>query len=221
MLVGALPAVVEAKRLPVSAQADERAIDIRFAMSDLTLEACGFALHDGEHALVLGPPRTGRTAALAAIGAAARSAGVEVTVVADRPSDLAARLGVEAVPAHCLSDKPCNTDRRSERRLLLVDDADRVDDPDGNLARIAASNSRCHIVAATTADRMRSCYGHWLAEMRASRTGVLFRPGPLDGDLLGAALPARLALAPLPGRGLIVADGTVAAAQVALVAPTA
>ena len=57
--------------------------------------------------------------------------------------------------------------------------------------------------------------------MRSCRTGVLFRPGPLDADLLGASLPARLALAPLPGRGLTVADGAAAMVQVALVASAA
>ena len=172
-------------------------------------------------ALVLGPPRTGRTATLAAIAAAARSAGVEVTVVADQPDDLSVRLGVGPAPVEGLAGGAGGSEHPA-RRLLLVDDADRVDDPGGVLARIAArSGGRCHLVAATTADRMRSSYGHWLAEMRSCRTGVMFRPGPLDGDLLGATLPARLVLPPLPGRGLIVADGTVVTAQVALVGPAA
>ena len=217
--IGSLPAVVGADRLPVSGRELGRFVDVRFAMSDLTLQPVGFALHHGEHALVLGPPRTGRTATLAAIAAAARSAGVEVTVVADQPDDLSVRLGVGPAPVEGLAADTGGSDHPA-RRLLLVDDADRVDDPGGVLARIAArSGGRCHLVAATTADRMRSSYGHWLAEMRSCRTGVMFRPGPLDGDLLGAALPARLVLPPLPGRGLIVADGTVAAAQVALVGP--
>ena len=100
---------------------------------------------------------------------------------------------------------------------MLVDDAERVSDPAGVLARLAAGeDGRCHLVAATAADRLRASYGHWLHEMRACRTGVLFRPGPLDADLLGAALPAHLTLAPVPGRGLIVADGTAAVAQVAV-----
>ena len=217
--IGSLPAVVGADRLPVSGRELGRFVDVRFAMSDLTLQPVGFALHHGEHALVLGPPRTGRTATLAAIAAAARSAGVEVTVVADQPDDLSVRLGVGPAPVEGLAADTGGSDHPA-RRLLLVDDADRVDDPGGVLARIAArSGGRCHLVAATTADRMRSSYGHWLAEMRSCRTGVMFRPGPLDGDLLGAALPARLVLPPLPGRGLIVADGTVVAAQVALVGP--
>ena len=209
--IGSLPPRISFEELPGRALIEERLIDIRFAMGDLSLAPTGFALHDGEHALVLGPPRTGRTCTLAALGAAARGAGIEVVVVADRPGDLARLLAVEPVTVEALDDP-------DGRRLLLVDDADRVSDPSGLLARLAAGRDRsCHLVASATAERLRASYGHWLNEMRTCRTGVLFRPGPLDGDLLGAALPARLDLPPVPGRGLVVADGAAAAAQVALV----
>ena len=214
--IGSLPHKISFEDLPGSALSEDRRINIGFAMGDLSLAPTGFALHDGEHALVLGPPRTGRTCTLAAVGAAARRACVEVVVVADRPGDLARRLEMEPVTAAEL-DAP-----DGRRRLLLIDDAERVSDPSGLLARLAAGGDRsCHLVASATAERLRSSYGHWLNEMRSCRTGVLFRPGPLDGDLLGAALPARLDLAPVPGRGLIVADGAAAVAQVALVGPAA
>lgn len=210
--IGSLPPRVSFEDLPGSALGEDRRIDLRFAMGDLSLAPTGFALHDGEHALVLGPPRTGRTCTLAALGAAARGAGIEVVVVADRPGDLARLLAVEPVPVAEVGVAD------GRRRLLLVDDADRVSDPSGLLAGLAAGgDGSCHLVASVTAERLRSSYGHWLSEMRTCRTGVLFRPGPLDGDLLGAALPARLELPPVPGRGLVVADGAAAAAQVALV----
>ncbi len=211
--IGSLPLEIAFEDLPGSALVEDRHIDVRFAMGDLGLAPTGFALHDGEHALVLGPARTGRTCALAAIGAAARTAGVEVVVVADRPGDLCRLLDLEVVPAGSLDDAVEGT-----RCLLLVDDADRVSDPSGLLARVAATGGgSCHLVVSATADRLRSSYGHWLSEMRSCRTGMLFRPGPLDGDLLGAALPARLTLPPVRGRGLIVANGAAAVAQVALV----
>ncbi len=209
--IGSLPPKISFEDLPGSLLSDDRRIEIRFAMGDLSLAPTGFALHAGEHALVLGPPRTGRTCALAAMGAAARGAGVEVVVVADRPGDLARLLRMEPVPV-------AELDASDARRLLLIDDADRVTDPSGELARLAAGrDGMCHLVASASAERLRSSYGHWLNEMRTCRTGVLFRPGPLDGDLLGAALPARLELPPVPGRGLVVADGAAAVAQVALV----
>ena len=210
--IGSLPPRISLEDLPGSARSEDRRIDIRFALGDLSLAPTGVALHDGEHALVLGPPRTGRTCTLAALGATARRAGVEVVVVADRPGDLAGLLGMEPVPVAELDDPD------GRRRLLLIDDADRVTDPSGLLARLAAGrDGSCHLVASASAERLRSSYGHWLSEMRTCRTGVLFRPGPLDGDLLGATLPPRLELPPVPGRGLIVADGAAAVAQVALV----
>ena len=216
--IGSLPQHISLEDLPGGAHVDHRCIDVSFAISDLTLEPAGLTLHDGEHALVLGPPRTGRTGSLAAIGAAARTAGVEVIVVADRLGELSAWLGLDPVPADSISDAA----DRGSRRLLLVDDADRVSDPSGLLAGLAASTAgRSHLVVATTADRLRSAFGHWLHEMRSCRTGVLFRPGPLDADLLGTAVPARLAPSPLPGRGLVVADGTATVVQVALAVPAA
>lgn len=210
--VGSLPQRLSLDDLPGRARVEDRSIDVRFAISDLTLEPAGLTLHDGEHALVLGPPRTGRTSALAAIGAVARTAGVEVVVVADRPGELSALLDLQPLSADLLDD--CA--EAGTRRLLLVDDADRVRDPSGLLAGLAScGGGRVHLVASTTADRLRSPYGHWLHELRSCRTGLLFRPGPLDADLLGANVSARLTLAPVPGRGLIVADGTVTVVQVA------
>ena len=72
-------------------------------------------------------------------------------------------------------------------------------------------------MAAARTDRLRSAYGGWLSELRSSRSGVLFRPGPVDGDLLGAALPARLDLPAVAGRGVVVSSGDAAVAQIALV----
>ena len=216
--VGSLPRERSLADLPAGARLNDGSIEVRFALSDLTLEPTGLTLHDGEPALVLGPPRTGRTSTLAAIGAAARTAGVDVVVVADRPGELSDLLGQEPVPVDSL-DKAVEGDAR---RLVLVDDADRVGDPSGVLAGLAtATAGRGHLVASTTADRLRSSYGHWLHEMRSCRAGVLFRPGPLDADLLAATVPSRLSLAAVPGRGLLVADGTATVVQVALAAPAA
>ena len=243
-VIGSLPAVVSAANLPVSAEESHNRIVLRFALGDLGLAPVGFALHDGEHALVLGPPGSGRTSALAAIGAAA---GPLAAVVADEPTDLSRRLGLAPVPvaeveglALAAEVERLGSGRRARRgepedrhdcpedvvplgpprRVLLVDDADRAADPDGALGRIAADAAvRLHIVAAVRPDRLRSAYGGWLSELRASRSGVLFRPGPVDGDLLGATLPARLDLPAVAGRGVVVSAGTAAVAQIASVEP--
>ena len=92
--------------------------------------------------------------------------------------------------------------------VLLVDDAERVDD-DGTLAAlVAAVRPRLHVVAAGRPDVVRSLYGHWTAAVRRSRLGILLQPDlDVDGDLLGAVLPRRQPVAPLPGRGHLVVDG--------------
>ncbi len=220
MSIGVLPSVVPAGVLGVGGTLEERRVRLRFAMCDLRLRPIGFALHDGEHAMVLGPPRTGRTSALAAIGVAARRAGASVLVVSDRPSsDLAALLGVAPITAEQL-DAAGPQDGPS-RCVALIDDADMVrDSPDGALAGVVSDRgSRLHVVASATAERVRSSYGHWLTEMRSCRTGLLLRPGPLDGDLLGVALPPRLGLAPRPGLALIIENGAAELCQVALLEP--
>jgi len=220
MSIGVLPSVVTAGVLSIGGVLEDHLIRLRFAMCDLRLRPIGFALHDGEHAMVLGPPRTGRTSALAAIGAAARQTGASVLVVSDRPSsNLADLLRVNPITAEQLDT--ASAQGGPSRCVALIDDADMVrDSPDGALSGVVSDrSSRVHVVASATADRVRSSYGHWLAEMRSCRTGLLLRPGPLDGDLLGVALPPRLELAPRPGLALIVENGAAELCQVALFEP--
>ncbi len=214
--IGSLPAVVDASLLPLSAEVVEHYVDLRFAMSDLNLESVGLRLHDGEHALVLGPPRTGRSTTLAAIGAAARDSGLQVVVVSPKQNPLWEELAIARRDPGELSEHVTVGDW-PPHSLVLVDDAEHVEDVRGGLADLASS-SDCgvHLIVVTTPERMRSCYGHWLASLRSCRSGVLFRPGPLDGDLLGVSLPPRLRLTQLPGRGVIVAEGESLVAQVAM-----
>jgi S-DNA-T family DNA segregation ATPase FtsK/SpoIIIE len=73
-----------------------------------------------------------------------------------------------------------------------------------------------HVVAAGRPDILRSSYGHWTAAVRRSRLGLLLQPDPdLDGDLLGATLPRRRAMAARPGRGYLVIDGQPQVVQLA------
>ena len=105
---------------------------------------------------------------------------------------------------------------RRRPTVLLVDDAERVDD-DGTLAALVASgHPALHVVAAGRPDVVRSIYGHWTSAVRRSRLGMLLQPDvDVDGDLLGAALPRRQVVAPLPGRGHLVVDGRAGLVQLA------
>src|SRR3954469_4124923 len=103
--------------------------------------------------------------------------------------------------------------------LLLVDDAEQVDDRGGALAALLArAPPHVHVVAAGRSDVLRTAYEHWTRGLRRSRAGVLLAPNAdLDGELLGQVLPRRAPVALGAGRGWLV-DGTdLQVVQVALV----
>jgi S-DNA-T family DNA segregation ATPase FtsK/SpoIIIE len=107
--------------------------------------------------------------------------------------------------------------------LLVVDDAELVDDAGGTLAALVAERRPgLLVVAAARADALRAAYGHWTAGVRRSHRGLVTTGGgDADGDLLGVGLPRRLPLAPRPGLVLAVADGECTLVQVALDDPAA
>ena len=164
-------------------------------------------LRAGEPFLVCGPPRSGRSTALATISAALMTRQPEVEVVAWHRG-LEATMFAETVRDAC----------RSGRRLLVViDDVERIEDPQGKLAQLLADDTEAlRIVLAGRADVLRSAYGHWSAAARRSRHGLALRPNPeFDGDLWHTPLPRRLNVRGGPGRGVVVRDGSHAIVQVA------
>jgi S-DNA-T family DNA segregation ATPase FtsK/SpoIIIE len=163
-----------------------------------TLEPAWLQWYPGEHVLIAGPPRSGRSSALATVAKLATAA---------RPG-----LRIAAVSPRCpLADLPADLD------LLLVDDAERVDDPTGRLAGLLRRGD-VRVAAAGRADAVRSAYGHWTQQVRLSRSGVLLRRHvDLDGDLLGALLPRRLASTlSATGRGVLIANGDISPIQLAI-----
>jgi S-DNA-T family DNA segregation ATPase FtsK/SpoIIIE len=94
------------------------------------------------------------------------------------------------------------------RHLIVVDDADIVDEG-GHLERLLDTRPlHVHVVASARSDRLRAAFRHWTTEVRRSRIGILLRPDDIDGELLGVRLP-RGALPAICGRGyLVTEDGT-------------
>lgn len=181
-------------------------VEIRFGIRDRDLAPAALRLHRGEHAVVLGPARSGRTNMLAVV---ARAAGDAAVVLGD--GELVRRSGVVALEPGELG--AALSGRRAV--LVLVDDCLTVDDSSGELAALVdRPPPGVHLIVAARPDRYRSAYGHWAADIRASRVGVLLRPDPIDGDLLGQQLPARLRLPPVAGRGIAIADGRCETVQV-------
>ncbi|NCG22568.1 MAG: hypothetical protein GWP47_00320, partial [Actinobacteria bacterium] len=178
--------------------------ELHIAVADANLQLASLTLHGGEHALVLGPARSGRTTALVTIGHLAPSS---VVVGAA----LAAALGVDQTQP---SELIAVLSTRGPT-LVLIDDCLTVGDPTGDLARLVARPPEgVHVIASAHPSRIRQAYGHWSADLAASRAGILLQPDPLDGDLLGAPLPSRLGRIDIPGRGFLVADGRARLAQI-------
>jgi DNA segregation ATPase FtsK/SpoIIIE, S-DNA-T family len=172
--------------------------------------------------LVTGPARSGKSTALLTVAASCRSAGrdAEVIAVAGPRSPLAGDpLVDEVVPPAAIGDRLMPlVHAASGLVLVLVDDAEAVDDAGGSLERLSTSDrSGLLFVAAGRNDVIRTGYSHWTRPLRRSKLGVLLRPDvDLDGDILGASLPRRAPVAMVPGRGYLVNSGEPELVQLAL-----
>ncbi len=189
------------------------------------MSAAGLVVYEGEHALVTGPARSGKSTALLTVAAASRVAGPDVSVIAvvGPRSPLAGDASIDEVVAPAaVGDKlmPLVERAGGAGRLVLVvvDDAESLDDPGGVLERLSTSDlPGLLLVAAGRNDGIRTGYSHWTRPLRRSKLGVLLRPDvDLDGDILGASLPRRAPVAMVPGRGYVVNSGEAELIQVAL-----
>ena len=189
-------------------------MELPVGIGDELLEPASLVIHPGDHVLVAGPSRSGRSTALAAIAATVRVAtpGTWIGAVTPRRSALPA----EACDA--MATTLAGLGRLPRDGWLLLDDAELVDDPDRALAGVLArAEPGLCVVAAGRADALRMGYGHWTQLVRRSRLGVLLQPDVLvDGDLLGVTLPRHRPVPHLPGRGYLVGDGRVELVQLAI-----
>ena len=102
--------------------------------------------------------------------------------------------------------------------LVLVDDAERINDSDHALAELLAeSPPNVRIAATGQADDLRTLYSHWTKTLRRSRCGILLQPNvDIDGDLLSARIPRRAPVVMTVGRGYLCLNGGAALIQTAL-----
>ena len=190
-----LPAAVDPTELG-------RAPDVPGATSIVMgVEALGLApavleVPAGDHVLIAGAARTGASTALRQLAASWCDVHPGGNVVAiDRAAAVADMLA-----------SVTGGGATEARLLVVVDDADRVDDPSGELAAIAAGRRPgVTIAAAARLEAVRVAYGHWLRDVARSRCGlILTSTGEVDGELLGATLPRRTIIAPRPGLGWLI-----------------
>jgi S-DNA-T family DNA segregation ATPase FtsK/SpoIIIE len=190
-----LPDVVDADQLdarcPVGASAGRLAVapagglvELLIGLDADELGPAALRVPVGDHVFIGGSARTGRSTALRQVEAAwrRRHPGCRVLhVERTRPVDGTA----------CLDG--------SEPVLIVVDDAERVNDPEGHLARLIAVPGVTFAVSARP-DAVRVAYGHWTRDVARSRCGLIMTSvGDVDGELLGATLPRRPSVPPRPG----------------------
>jgi S-DNA-T family DNA segregation ATPase FtsK/SpoIIIE len=219
-LIGQLPEQVAVADLGVAAALDEEPWRIPVGVRESDLAPALLEVYEGEHVLVAGPARSGRSTTLLTIAEALRTAPRPPTVwgLCNRRSPLATAdldkvaVGTEGVAALLASARVHNGPL-----VLLVDDAEKYDDSDQAIAGLLTA--RPHdllVVAAGRSDDLRSLYSHWTKTVRKSRCGILLQPNiDYDGDLLGATLPRRSPVAVTAGRGYISSGGTLEFLQTA------
>ncbi|MDQ2724746.1 MAG: FtsK/SpoIIIE domain-containing protein [Actinomycetota bacterium] len=221
LAIGTLPTQLGVDSLPgATITNDEWRLPI--ALSDSDLAPAAIVLYEHEHATMAGSARSGKSTALLTLAAALRRVDPQATVigVACRRSPLRGHPLIDKL-ATTTDEIPALLDTAlvaSGPTLVLIDDADGIDDLDGRIAQLISNGrSNVHVAIAGRADVLRTQYGHWTQTVRRSKAGLLLSPNlDLDGDLLGARLPSRLHMEMSQGRGFLVCDGGLGLVQVAM-----
>jgi S-DNA-T family DNA segregation ATPase FtsK/SpoIIIE len=171
--------------------------------------------------VIAGPPRSGRSTALAAVAATLRR---PLVVIAPRPSPLR-ELDGDVLALYTSAERAAAElgellDEADGPVAVLVDDAELLaEGPVAGLLQQVVREGRDHdivlVAAATTDDLMLLRYRGWLAEARRSRCGLLLCPGSsMDGEVFDVKLPRSLSGGWPAGRGLLIERGTTAMVQV-------
>lgn len=202
--IGVLPELIDPVGFPSGGSRRDGAVDLRIGIDSSTLRPHALAVPDGEHVLVLGPARSGRSHTLDVLATAWLDAH------GDAGTMTRVRGSLDEVP---VVDGP---------HLVVVDDAARVDDPAGAFAaRLEQGEPGLAVIAAVHGDALRARFGHWTQVVRRSRRGLIMSSASdTDGDLLGASLPPRPQVAARPGLAWWVADGAFGQVQVLAPSPT-
>jgi DNA segregation ATPase FtsK/SpoIIIE, S-DNA-T family len=207
-----LPAHVDLHDVvPTSSPGNERSTSIPLGLRFDDLQPAHLELSPGDHVMVLGPPRSGRTWALSllmeawnvshpegSVSVLCGSARSELDGHRDRVESV--DVLVDALTGRVAGGQPC---------LVVVDDAERVIDPGRRLATFIEEHAGLvSVFAAARPEQLRAVYGHWTEAVRRGRLGlVMTASGDGAGDLVGAVLPRRSPLPPRPGLAWLV-DGS-------------
>lgn len=196
---------IELQALPAG-RSDDRGTELPIGVAYESLGVATLRIPPRSDVVVIGPPGSGRATALATMAWAWQRVhtGHRIIRLEAEPGSFDTRGADLSVAC----DAPL---------LIVVDNADQVDDTDGLLgALIGRRGARTTVAVSVTADGLRHGYGHWTTALRRSRLGlVASAANEMDGDLLGASLPRRPPIGARPGLFWLVDNGRVDLIQVA------
>jgi hypothetical protein len=158
-------------------------------------------------ALVLGDGGTGKSTVLANIARCALGvdAAVEIHAIASTWSPLLLLPGLTSATTLAGIDRWAAEffDQADRARLVLIDDADRLDNE--VFDRLVALEDARLVVIAAGRTRDLEVPGHWTTPLRRSRAAVILHPLAGDGGIFGLHLRVTSSH-PAVGRGLIIDD---------------
>lgn len=214
-----LPAEVKVSALNGAIHLGAEEWFIPIGVGDTDLDIVGVALGEGDHLLIAGESRSGRSTLLATVAAlvAGNATRVSITAITPRRSPLRDQPDIDLLVTDpgSIDDAMADIVERAGPQLVLVDDVEMIE-KSTVLAELATSRRPdLHVVAAGRRDLKRQ-YSHWANSLTRSRKGVWLQPSPgLDGDLWSTPMPRNIALGMPPGRGYLIGDGVVELVQTA------
>ncbi len=167
--------------------------------------------------LVVGPPGSGRTAALESFARRLAASGAEIAWLVPPAGPAPASPGPCLDPADPAALGAWVSGLEGRFGVLVADDLGPAAEF-GGLAALPPMGARTGIVllAAGSPGQLTSHYQGPVAALRRARTGLLLRPTPADAEALGIRLP-RLPVPARPGSGWLVSHGVARRVQVARV----
>ncbi|PZG23114.1 FtsK/SpoIIIE domain-containing protein [Nonomuraea aridisoli] len=193
-----------------------------------TLSVLGPDLAEVPTFVVAGPPRSGRSTALAAIASSLLEAGAGLIVLTPARSPLRRLSGASGVAAVLADAEITQAAFREALRkvpeeygVIVVDDAEllaRSDlEPDLTLLARGGAGPGWGVVAGGNAEVLSTTLGGWIAQVKRNRSGLLLSPQNFaEGELVGVRLSRGVIGQPIqPGRGhLHLGDGALRTVQV-------
>lgn len=212
--IRALPRLVSVADVVDAGEISEEAWTLPLGLDDDTLRAATLKLFDGDHIMVAGPARSGRTTTLETIASIVSKLdpGIAIHTVCPRPSSLRLNPTLASV-TKATTELDLAEDVRA---LVLVDDCEESDDGGVLTEIIESRRPGVTIVAAGRIDALRGAHRHWTKSVRATRRGIILKPfDSSDGDILSIRLPRSARPIDLPGRGYLVDAGIPSLIQIA------